>query len=229
VIRALAAVAALALLGLAPASLDSQIVLQRYELTMGDLIAPKTMIFSYSVSQLGSTDIEQVHRVYRSGLNVRDETLAVDGIALKPKIVGFGKREDRYALSRLAPRSAAYAMLFVRTVRDGAHEDYLYEATPRESAPSGFVVTGVLIDGISYLPREIDFRTAGATASGAGKLAFGKSDKYWVPMYATIDAQVKGRPARERIAWSDYRFPRMLPAATFVPPKPLPYATLPPI
>jgi hypothetical protein len=218
----------LTLIGAAPATLDSQLVLARYALELSELQTPKAMIFSYSVSQLGTTDIEQRHVIYRSGLQVRDETIAVDGIPIKPKIVNFGRREDRYAIARLAPRSSAYAMLFVRTVLDGSHLDYRYEVTPL-SGMGGFVVTGVVIDGDSYLPREIDFTTASGSAHGHGTLVYGKSDKYWVPLYVTVEASVGGKPARERIAWGDYRFPPALPPSTFVPPKPLPHATLPPI
>ncbi|HTZ54472.1 MAG TPA: hypothetical protein VMB20_05370 [Candidatus Acidoferrum sp.] len=223
-----ALLATLALVAAAPVSLDSQIVLQRYQLEMGDLQAPKAMIFTYSVSQLGIVDIEQRHVIYRSGLKVRDETISVDGIPLKPKIVAFGQREDRYAIARLAPHSASYAMLFVKTQRDGAHLDYRYDVTPLAPA-SGFVITGLVIDGISYLPREIDFTTASGSAHGHGALVYGKSDKYWVPLYVSVEASVNGKPARERIVWGDYRFPPALPASTFVPPKPLPHATLPPI
>jgi hypothetical protein len=223
-----ALLAGLMLIGAAPATLDSQLVLARYALELSGLQRPKAMIFSYSVSQLGTTDIEQRHVIYRSGLQVRDETIAVDGIPIKPKIVNFGRREDRYAIVRLAPRGSAYAMLFVRTVLDGSHLDYRYEVTPL-SAVSGFVVTGVVIDGDSYLPREIDFTTASGSAHGHGTLVYGKSDKYWVPLYVTVEASVGGKPARERIAWGDYRFPPALPPSTFIPPKPLPHATLPPI
>lgn len=223
-----ALLAILALVGAAPVNLDSQIVLQRYELEMGDLLTPKTMIFTYSVSQLGTTDIEQRHVLYRSGLRVRDETISVDGIPLKPKIVNFGQREDRYAIARLAPRPANYAMLFVKTQHDGAHLDYRYDVTPLASA-GGFVITGVVIDGVSYLPREIDFTTASGNAHGHGALVYGKSDRYWVPFYVSVEASVNGKPARERIMWGDYRFPPALPASTFIPPKPLPHATLPPI
>ncbi len=223
-----ALLATFALAGAAPVSLDSQIVLRRYELEMGDLQAPKAMIFTYSVSQLGTTDIEQRHVVYRSGLRVRDETISVDGIPLKPKIVNFGQREDRYAIGRLAPRSANYAMLFVRTVRDGAHLDYRYDVTPLVST-GGFVVTGLVIDGVSYLPREIDFATASGNAHGHGALVYGKSDKYWMPLYVSVEASVSGKASRERIVWGGYRFPPALPASTFIPPKPLPHATLPPI
>lgn len=218
----------LALIGAVPQSIDSQIVLQRYELEMGDVLTPKAMIFTYSVSQLGLTDIEQRHVIYRSGLNVRDETISVDGIPLKPKIVNIGRREDHYALSRLAPRSANYAMLFVKTVRDAGHLDYRYDVTPL-GAQSGFVITGLVIDGVSFLPREIDFSTASSTAHGHGTLVYGKSDKYWMPLYVSVEANVSGKPARERIMWGDYRFPPTLPASTFIPPKPLPHATLPPI
>jgi hypothetical protein len=218
----------LALAGAAPAPLDSQMVLERYALEMGDLQTPKVMIFTYSVSQLGLSDIEQRHVIYRSGLDVRDETIAVDGIPLKPKIVTFGERVDRYAAARLAPRSSGYAMLFVKTQHDGSHLDYRYELTPL-SPRSGFVITGLVIDGLTYLPREIDFTTASAAAHGHGTLVYGKSDRFWMPLYVSVEASVNGKEARERIVWGDYRFPPTLPASTFIPPKPLPHATLPPI
>jgi len=227
--RLLALLAVLSMLGAAPAqSLDSQYVLARYAMEMSTLQSPKTMIFTYNVSQLGTSDIEERHVIYRSGLHVRDETIAVDGISIKPKIVNFGQRIDRYAIVRLAPRSTDYAMLFVRTVRDGSHIDYRYDATPLGAA-GDFVITGVVIDGLSFLPREIDFTTASSTARGHGELVYGKSDKYWMPLYVTVEATVDGKPARERITWGDYRFPPALPASTFVAPKPLPHATLPPI
>jgi hypothetical protein len=216
-------------IGAAPlTSLDSQFVLKRYELAMGDLVTPKVMIFTYDVSQLGTTDIEQRHVIYRSGLNVRDETIAVDGIPIKPKMVSFTQREDHYSIARLAPSGTEYAILFEKTVRDGAHLDYRYDLTPLAPA-GGFVVTGLVIDGITFLPREIDFTTASNTAHGHGTLVYGKADKYWMPIYVSVEASVDGKPARERILWGAYRFPPALPASTFIPPKPLPHATLPPI
>jgi hypothetical protein len=226
--KALAALlSVLAFVGAGQLPLDSQTVLERYALEMGDLQTPKVMIFTYSISQLGLSDIEQRHVIYRSGLDVRDETIAVDGIPLKPKIVTFGERVDRYAIARLAPRSASYAMLFVKTQRDGAHLDYRYDLTPL--APmSGFVITGLVIDGVSYLPRELDFRTASPSAHGHGTLVYGKADGYWMPLYVSVEASVNGKEARESIVWGDYRFPPTLPASTFIPPQPLPHATLPP-
>ncbi len=216
------------LLGLTPTQLDSQLVLQRYELEMGDLRPPKAVIFSYTVSQAGPNDIEQRHRIYRSGLDVRDETLAIDGAALKPKIVRIGKREDRYDVLRIAPRSTTYTMLFLRAVRDGGHLDYQYETSPLV-AQAGFVVERLTIDGETFLPRVIGFRTAGPSARGAGKLEYSKIGAYCVPVAVSVDAEINGKPAREHIAWGDYRFPPSLPASTFVAPKPLPQATLPPI
>src|SRR5579862_283049 len=115
---------------LAAAVLDSQMVLQRYELELSQLKAPQAQIFSYSVSQEGAAAIEQRHRIYRSGLNVRDETIAVDGETLKPKVVKIMRRDDRYDIAKVAPRSANYTMLFLRMVRDGSHMDYAFEATP---------------------------------------------------------------------------------------------------
>ena len=226
------ALAAFVLLGAAPpiaAQLDSQIVLQRYELEMDDLAAPKTMIFSYAVSQAGPTDIEQRHRIYRSGLDVRDETLAVDGVGLSRKVVRFGRREDRYAIERVAPRASTYAFVFLRTVRHGSHLDYEYEATPLAASLSGFVVERVVIDGARFLPHVIVFHTAGTTAKGSGQLEYGAFGKYWMPVSASVNATVAGVSARERITFGDYRFPPSLPPSTFEAPKPLPHQTLPPI
>lgn len=227
--RAAAACAALLLLGVVPLQLDSQIVLQRYELQLDDTKAPKAQIFSYGVSQAGPPDIEQRHRLYRSGLEVRDETLAVDGVALKQKIVHVTKREDRYALLRIAPRATTYGFVFLRTVKRGTHVDYEYEAKPLVPPPSGFVVERMTIDGEKFLPRIIRFRTAGANASGTGALEYAPFGNYWMPVTASVSASVGGRTARERITFGDYRFPPGLPPSTFQTPRPLPKATLPPL
>ena len=235
--RALLAAFALvaALLGAAPRGalplqqLDSQLVLARYGMAMDELVSPKTMIFSYTISQAGPTDIEQRHRLYRSGLNVRDETLTDDGVPLKQKIVRIGQREDHYAIARLAPRATLYSMLFLRTTGTGAHLGYEYETTPLAVSASAFTVTRVTIDGATYLPRVIAFRTVGASAHGVGEITYGTVSGRWVPLAVTVDAEIDGKPARERITWSDYRFPASLPDSTFIAPKPLPRATLPPM
>lgn len=228
--RIVALVCALfALVGATAAPIDSQIALERYELEMSSLKIPKAMIFSYTVSQAGAYAIEQRHRVYRSGARVRDETLAVDGASLQQKTVTIAQRPDRYQVSRLAPRTSAYTMLFVRAVRDGSHLDYVFEAQPLISSAAGFTVTGLTIDGVTFLPKTIEFRTSDGTTSGTGELQYGKVGAYWVPLTASVEATLKGKPTRERITWSDYRFPPSLPPSTFVAPKPLPTATLPPI
>ena len=225
-IRLLAGIAALlGLLAATPAQLDSQFVLQRYELEMSDLTPPKASIFNYSVSQLGPANIDQLHRVYRSGDMVRDETLAVGGIGVTHKVVHIGPRADRYAIERLAPRTGTYALVFLRTVKHGSHLDYEYEATPLSGSPA-FSVERVTIDGERYLPSSIRFHTQSGTAHGTGELHYAGFGKYWMPVTASINASVNGKPARERINWFGYSFPESLPASTFASPKPLPTATL---
>ena len=91
----------------AGAPLDSQYVLQRYAIAVQAVPTPKNVVFTYSVSQAGPSNIEQRHQIFRSGTNVRDELLAVDGLALSRKRVTFAKRENRYAIDRLAPRTDA--------------------------------------------------------------------------------------------------------------------------
>jgi hypothetical protein len=231
----LAIACAFALFGAAPAGvaataqLDSQVVLQRYALALVEAPVPKVLAFTYTVSQAGLGNIEQRHQQYRSGLSVRDETLAVDGVTLRAKSVRFEQREDRYAIDRVAPRGDAYQMLFLHSVRDGTHLDYVFDTTPVLKPGAGMWVEQVTIDGVKFLPKQIRFHSEGVNAIGKGAIEYGAFGKYWLPVVAAVTATVNGKPARERITWSDYRFPPSLPPSTFLPPQPLPLASLPPI
>jgi hypothetical protein len=224
--RAAAVLLAVVLLGANSASLDSQYVLQRYAMALASVTQPKVVIYSYTMSQVGPSNIEQHHRIYRSGTAVRDETLSVDGMPLSRKLVRFSRHADRYTVERFAPRTDAYEMLFVGTARDGHHLDYVYEATPL-SRPSGPYFDRLTIDGVRFLPRAVRFHSSGNDATGTGQIEFGAFGKYWMPVMADAQARVRGKPARERIVWTDYRFPRNLPPSTFQAPEPLPQATPP--
>jgi hypothetical protein len=215
------------LLGASPAALDSQYVLQRYAAAVAAATPPKVVIFSYTVSQAGPSNIEQRHRIYRDGMDVRDETLSIDGNALHRKVVRFSHREDPYAVARFAPHTDAYELLFLGTAKDGRHLDYIYEATPLNHSAGAFI-DRVTIDGVNFLPRNVHFHSSGPEAEGSGEIEFGLFGKYWLPTTAVAEARVKGKQARERIAWSDYRFPGSLPPSTFQPPEPLRPVTSPP-
>ena len=223
-----AALAISALLGASPRAFDSQYVLQRYALALVALKTPKVVIYSYTVSQVGPSNIEQHHRIYRNDLDVRDETLSVDGIPLSRKIVRFSRREDRYTVERFAPRTDAYELLFLGTARDGRHLDYIYEATPLSRA-GGAWIDRLTIDGVNFLPRRVHFHSSGPDGDGSGEIEFGSFGRYWMPVVAVAQAHVKGKPARERISWGDYRFPENLPPSTFQAPEPLPQASPPPM
>jgi hypothetical protein len=220
VIAALALAATVA----APKLLDSQLVLQRYEARLAATKDPQTMIFQYAVSQAGPQDIDQTHRVYRSGSLVRDETLVVDGV--NQKTTRIARYRNRYTLHNLAPRTAQYVFLFVRPIASGGRYDYLYRAVPLGAA-TAFTVRTMTIDGKTFLPREIRFHSIGAGARGDGTLAFTPAGKYWVPLSIAVQGTVNGRAARERITFSSYQFPRALPPSTFRSPRALPPAVLP--
>jgi hypothetical protein len=221
-IRAVAvALAVAALLGATPVRLDSQYVLQRYAVAVAKVTAPKVVVFTYTVSQVGASNIEQRHQIYRSGTDVRDETLAVDGIPLTRKMVRFSHHEDRYSVDRFAPKTDAYELLFLGTAKDGRHLDYVYEATPLTKT-AGAAIDRLTIDGNNFLPRVVHFRAAGLDVAGSGEIEFGPAGKYWMPILATAQARVKNKPARELITWSEYRFPVSLPPSTFQAPEPLP-------
>lgn len=212
------------LVAAAPSSFDSQYVLQRYVRALESLTTPKVVVYSYTISQVGPSNIEQRHQIYRSGIDVRDETLAVDGISLARKIVRFSHHEDPYTVVRFAPRTSEYELLFVGTAKEGRHLDYVYDATPL-SRSSGSWIDRLTIDGVNFLPRTVHFHSSGADVDGSGEIQFGPFGKYWMPVMVAAQARVKGKPARERISWSDYRFPQSLPPSTFEAPEPLHQAT----
>lgn len=231
VLRALAFAAAAAIPAAAASApqLDSQLVLVRYHQALVAMPTPPAVIFTYSVSQAGSQPLEQTHRIYRRGDLVRDETLSNEGQPLKRKPVRIARYPDRYALARLAPRPSDYAFVFQKFVRaGGGHAEYVYTAVPTTRGPA-YVVDGISIDAASYLPTSIRFSISNGVRQAKGELRYGRSGAYWVALSAQVDAKTTGKPARERIAFSGYRFPLALPASTFRSPKPLPTPVLPAI
>jgi hypothetical protein len=221
----IAAIALAAALTAQPVQLDSQVVIQRYARTLLHFSAPKVLVFSYTVSQAGPADIEQTHRIYRSGELVRDETLLVDGA--KEKTIRIARYRNRYTLTNLAPRLTEYTFLFEGATRSGSTLMYAYKAVPNAPAAAGFAIDSMVIDGKSYLPALIRFHTGGPGARGDGTVSFGPSGGYWVPQVVTIEASLAGKSARERITFSGYRFPLRLPKSTFQGPRPLPPAAPP--
>ncbi|MFY9633048.1 MAG: hypothetical protein WAJ94_15710 [Candidatus Cybelea sp.] len=227
--RRLAMLAAVVLLGASGGSggqLDSAEVLQRYALALQHVVSPRVVVYSYTVSQVGPSNIEQRHRIYRNGTSVRDETLAIDGIALRHKAVRFSQREERYTVGRFAPSATAYELLFLGTSKDGHHLDYVYEATPLRHGGSVWI-DRLTIDGANFLPRAVRFHSTGTGVSGNGEIEFGSFGKYWLPVVASASAMIGTRLARERIVWGEYRFPESLPPSTFQTPKPLPHPSPP--
>lgn len=209
-------------MGAAP--LDSQAVLNRYSSRLLHEDGPKVLVFMYAVSQAGPRNIEQSHRIYRSGDLVRDETLMVDGV--KQKAIRIARYRNRYTLDNFAPRLTQYAFLFQRSIRSGNTVEYVYRAVPL-GALGSFVVDGMTIDTRTFLPSVIHFHAAGVAAKGSGAITFAKAGKYWVPTTATVEANINGKPAREHITFSAYSFPASLPKSTFQSPKPLPTPSVP--
>ncbi len=217
------------LLGAGPNSkiqLDSQVVLTRYFAALAKSAVPRTVVFDCSISQAGPHVIEQRHRIYRSGPVQRDEIYYVDGQSLKPPNTRIIRHEDHYVVQRLAPTIQHYAFLFVGMNKTGKHFTYDYKTIALHPAP--FLVESVAIDAGTFLPVAIRFKVRGTIAQGSGVIVYARSDRYWVPVLATVNAKLRGHSARERIAWSAYRFPKNLPRSTFQQPRPLPSPSLAP-
>ena len=185
---------------------------------------PRVVVYSYTISQVGPSNVEQHHRIYRSGAAVRDETLSVDGMALSRKIVRISNRVDRYTVDRFAPKTDAYELLFLGTAKDGHHFDYVYEATPLNPSAATWI-DRVTIDGVNFLPRAVHFHSSALGVEGTGDIEFAAFGRYWMPVIADAQARIRGKLARERIVWTDYRFPESLPTSTFQRAQALPQAT----
>jgi hypothetical protein len=207
-------------LRLAPA-----VVLARYEQALATLKRPPTLSFEYSVEQLGLNNLEQTHRVYRSGLNERDETLVVDSYTLaQPAVRILANRTNRYDVAAVAPKAADYAFTFAGVKRDASGYAYVFRTVPHATAT--FAIGEVEIDGRSYLPSRLRFTIEGGGARGSGELLYGRTDAYWVIRSAAVSVHLAGgATARERIEWSAYRFPPSLPDSTFEAPRALATAT----
>lgn len=202
-----------AALTLAPAD-----VLARYATALAAVQTPSALTFEYTLDQTGMRNSEQVHRIFRSGNDERDEMLAVDGRKLTPPSVRiFRGRRNRYTLEGLAPKSAAYAFRFVGTAKAGRHVDYLFATTPR--VPGPFRVTTVTIDGVAFVPSALAFTTPGQ--GGSGTMSFARFDHYWLPTDVTAHAAYRGVATTEHLTFARYRFPSTLPPATFAVPRPL--------
>ncbi len=197
-----------------PPTLPPAVVLFHYARALETVAVPTTLSFQYTIEQLGGPDLEQTHRVYRSGTDVRDETLTSDGDRIVPPRVRIvhGKR-DRYAVTNIAPRPDAYDFAYVGPHTVGSHVEYIFRTTPK--VPGPFMVTQVAIDGVKFLPRVVEFRTMRDGVVGHGAITYGPSGKYWIPATATATAREANRTTRETIVFSAYDFPTALPPGTF--------------
>ena len=202
------------------AALTAASVLARYAEALVVYRTPPVLTFEYTVEQTGARNIEQRHRVFRSGQSQRDELLEVDGKKLDPPSVHiFLGRRNRYKVESLAPRPSAYTFRYLGPVRDGRHTDAVFATTPiTPGAPS--VTRQVQIDGLTFLPVSISFTTA--ARKGSGSITFGRVQKAWMPLTATAKATYAKFGALEKVSFYRYRFPAKLPDSTFSKPRPLP-------
>jgi len=204
-----------------PVELPPDTVLARYTTALAGYTAPPVFSVDYTLEQSGARDMEQMHRVFRSGANERDETLDVDGRKLDPPTTRiFRGRPDHYTVTLLAPNPAQYDFTYLGPHRDGHHLDYVFDAKPKLERT--YRVTRVTIDGITFLPVTIEFKSG---TDGEGSVTFGRDGKWWVPLEVIGSATVEGLAATERLTFYGYRFPQTLPSGTFGVPHPLPSLT----
>ncbi len=202
--------------------LGAAAVMTRYLAALAALRRPPAVSFEFALSQLGLHDMEQTHRVYRSGRSERDETLAIDGYTLKaPSVRIINGRSPHYDIATVAPRPDTYRFTPVAARKTPGGYAYVFRTALRR--PRAFGVREIEVDSRSFLPAVVRFATTGNGARGAGELRYGRAELYWVVREAAITARLRdGKRARERIVWTRYRFPPSLPAQTFRAPRPRP-------
>jgi hypothetical protein len=194
-------------------------MLARYAAALEANPTPALLSFEYSIDQAGPHDIQETHRVFRSGNSERDELLSANGKTLVPPAIHiFLGHRNRYSLEALAPRPEAYTFRYLVSARDGHHLDQVFATTPRSAGDVS--VSRVVLDGVTALPVMITLATH--KYNGTVIVTFGKVQKYWVAISATATATAAKSLAIEHLAFSRYRFPTSLAASTFSTPRPLP-------
>ena len=195
-------------------------ILARYQHAVRTYRAPRVASFSYAVEQDGLHGFDQVHRIYRSGLLERDETLAVDGKTLvRPVVRIIRGRRDRYAVAALAPRSEQYAFVYGGAVPVGHHRAFRYLTYPK--IRHAFTVTSVVVDGVHALPLSLAFTVRQNGLLASGTVEFTTNERYWVPIVTNVEARRGKDVTHEHITWFSYRFPGELPEQTFAAPQPM--------
>ena len=195
-------------------------VVGKYAAALAKARDPRVFTVEYTLVQTGPRTLEQTHRIFRSGGDERDETLAVNGTRSSTPVVRiFHGRRYRYTVAALAPKPSAYDFTYAGPHRDGKHVDYVFDLTPKSATPPSFAFTQVTIDGLTFLPQSVAF--AERRHGGAGTVTFSKSERFWVARSATAQAAIPGGIAHEQLRFSSWRFPKTLPRSTFSVPRPL--------
>ena len=208
----------------APTPYAPDAIVARYGESLARLVEPRTFTVEYTLEQTGTRTLEQTHRIFRHGNDERDEIIAVNGTrATRPQVRIFRGRPYRYRVAALAPKPEAYDFEYLGSRKDGHHADYVFRLTPHESG-SGYTVTELTVDGVTFLPAAIAFRIR--QNHGSGTITFAKSGAFWVASGASASARVQGGTAEERLTFSHWRFPASLPPSTFAIARPLPPAPI---
>jgi hypothetical protein len=213
-----AAVGLLAAPSSSPAPRAQSLVIAKYRTALAAVHDPRVFTVEYTLVQTGTRTLEQTHRIFRSGADERDETLAINGTLATSPVVRIFRRSYHYTISALAPKPDAYDFVYAGPHRDGKHVDYVFNLAPK-GARTAFAFTQVTIDGVTFLPTVVAFATG--AHGGRGVVTFAKRDRWWVARSATAVARVPGGVAHEELTFSHWRFPKTLPRSTFEAARPL--------
>jgi hypothetical protein len=190
----------------------------KYRAALAALPAMGNVVFDYVETRSGpARALTEAHRVYRDAAgDERDETTAVDGVAVIPPIVKFSSSPDwAYDPHGFAADADDY-----QTMALGASSLYgkrVLRFSAVRTTAGDFALTMLFLDPVSALPVREEFTAAGGGCSGSGWIEFGKVDRRLMPTVVTVTCAdtATGQSFKQTIRFTGYRFVRTLPPQAF--------------
>lgn len=190
--------------------------LNNYLDALAHVKSPPAYTCDYNIIDRGTRPQESTHHIFREKGRERDEITVFNGESLAhPEVRIFARRVEPYAVNLLAPKPAEYAFTYVGVVHNGKSVAYVFDTFARKNP--AYEVTRITVDGATFLPAKIEFRTHGK-AEASGEVTYRKVERFWMPQSASARAQVEGNLETEQIVWSTYQFYPSLPPSTFAAP-----------
>lgn len=218
-LRLFAILATLALMQTA-ATLSTAARLDAYRSAVATVKRPAFVEFDYTHTRSAPNRIvTELHRVYRTqDGQERNDTVMINGTAIVPAVTHILHRPVwPYDVGQFIVSADDYDIAPAAAAVVSGRKALGFKLTRKASA--NFMLKNLYVDPRRYLPVRETFAVTGADCSGDGIISFGAAGQYWLPtsVQVTCSAAVTNGPAvfKESIRFSNYAFPKAIPADVF--------------